>query len=156
MTYWQCKAENVFPDGDFQGPVQPPHVRHQWWQSTNHWLSMVIDPGCHVFAAGDSPPEASADGIYMLFGIADDLLYVGKSNDINARVFAHYRSRKSRGGIPFANFAFLPLPAYAVADIEVAHIYALEPPHNKLFERIRWEQHEAMIKHIQTVWGPKK
>lgn len=157
MSNWQCPAEVAQRDGDCVfGPFQPLPVLHKWWQSAGHWMSMVLDPSCSVYAAEDTPQEASAPGIYMLFGPADELLYVGKSNDINTRICSHYRLRRSRGGIPFAQFAFLPLPAYAVRDIEVAHIYALEPPHNKLFERISWQQHDAMIQHIQTVWGPKQ
>lgn len=41
-------------------------------------------------------------------------------------------------------------------DVEVAHIYALRPPQNRLYETPRWKQHDAMVALIQESWRPNK
>lgn len=157
MSHWQCPADIARREGDFiAGPFQPVPVLNRWWQAPGHWYSMVIGPDCEVYGAEDSPDAASADGIYMLFDQDGGLLYVGKSTDINTRICAHYWKSRFGAGIPFTQFTFMALPQYAVRDVEVAHIYALEPPFNNLYEHIRWHQHDAMVSHVRTIWGPKQ
>lgn len=153
MSHWRCPAKVARDNGDeIAGPFQPLPILHQWWQTTSHWKNMVMGPDSDAYYPTDPPGEAYGAGIYMLFSANEGLLYVGKAGDIANRILAHYRKRRYGEGIPFAHFAFLPVPDYALSDVEIAHIYALKPPYNKLFERCQWAQHGEMVSRIQTAW----
>lgn len=124
--------------------------------NTEDMAELVMGPDVEACAANAIHPEKSGPGIYMLFGKDDDLQYIGKSMDLSSRIDQHWYAGRYGRAPRFASYACMRLPRYAVRDVEVAHIYALEPPRNALYEGIRWEQHDAMVKHIQEIWGPKR
>jgi hypothetical protein len=136
--------------------VQTPGALERWWQKATHWSDMVMGPEISVCRSGDSHPEMSGCGLYMLFGADEGLEYVGKAQDLAVRMAQHWYAGKYGREPRYALYACMQLPPYAVHDVEVAHIYALEPPRNLLYERVRWKYHEAMVGLIRETWGPKQ
>ena len=133
-----------------------PGQLHSWWQSSTDWRHMMMTPDVEPVPANTPHPADNGCGIYMLFGADDGLDYVGKAIDLAQRVGQHWLDGRYGRKPKFASYAWLHLPPHAVHDIEVAHIYALEPPRNLLYEPPRWEQHDAMVAAIRELWGPKQ
>lgn len=140
----------------FVGAVMTLPVRHAWWQECTAWQHMVLDPEIDAYVSGDRHPADEGCGIYMLFDAGDGLRYVGKAGDLQMRIQSHWLSARAGREPKFASYACLQLPEYAVRDVEVAHIYALRPPQNRLYETPRWKQHDAMVALIQESWRPNK
>ena len=145
-----------FDDNGFMhGPEMPPWVQRKWWNEAprDHWEHMIMHPGniqsVRTRDVGLAPLDA---GIYMLFGFDGGLDYIGKAKNINKRVFEHMRRADAGQRPAFGRFAWMELPDHAYHDIEVAHIYAMEPPQNLLYEPIRWKPHHELVALIQEAW----
>jgi hypothetical protein len=137
----------------------PPHALHDWWQKAQreHWAHMVMHPDrIQSFRALDTHEAPPEPGIYMLFGADGGLDYVGKSKEISKRLREHLMGMVDGRRPPYSRFAWLQLPSYAYHDIEVAHIYAMEPPHNQLYEPPRWGRHKELVGLVQEAWGYKE
>lgn len=141
---------------EITGPVMPLPVRHAWWQECAARPGMVLDPDIDAYVSGDRHPADDGCGIYMLFDTGDGLRYVGKAGDLQMRIQSHWLSARAGREPKFASYACLQLPEYAVRDVEVAHIYALRPSQNRLYEAPKWKQHDAMVALIRAAWRTNK
>lgn len=63
-------------------------------------------------------------GVYFLFA-GDDLIYVGKSTNVESRVHSHTRS-----GVQFDSYALIECDESELADVETAYILRFKPPRN--------------------------
>lgn len=140
------------------GPEMSLGVLDRWWQAAppSHWEHMVLPPEIEVCGRSDDHPQKDGCGIYALFGEDDGLQYIGKASDLSARMLQHWYGSRNRREAWYSQYACLQLPPHAVHDVEVAHIHALEPPCNRLYEIVRWDRHHDMVKLIQETWGPKR
>jgi len=93
-------------------------------------------------------------GIYALWSAGDVLLYIGLSDCISRRLLAHWRSRRFRHGriIPWLYATLMPVPEMMRKAVEVAHIHALTPPYNRLYEPKQWGGHDAHVEAIRARW----
>jgi hypothetical protein len=133
----------------------PPHAIHRWWNEAprDQWEHMILHPdNIQSFRALDTHEAPIESGIYMLFGADGGLDYVGKAKNINKRLREHLMGMVDGRRPPYSRFAWMELPRYAYHDIEVAHIYAMEPPQNRLYEPIRWARHKELVGLIQKAW----
>lgn len=125
------------------------------WNESTDWRHMLMTPEIETCPASAAYPTDNGCGIYMLFGADDGLDCVGKAIDLAQRVGQHWLDGRYGRAPRFASYAWLHLPAYAMRDV-VAHIAALEPPRNVLYEPPTWKQHDAMVAAIRELWGPKQ
>ena len=111
------------------------------------WRDYLLLPDAIQIERGESHPTAGS-GIYALFGREGILLYIGKTLSLNQRMNQHFWARV----IPFKTYAAIEVHDDFVADLEVAHIYALKPPCNSLYERVRTDNHDDMVAAITAAW----
>lgn len=133
----------------------PPHVLHKWWNAAprEEWKHMILHPGnIKSYPALDTHEAPQECGIYMLFGSDYGLDYIGKSKDINKRLREHLMGMVDGRRPAYGRFAWMQLPAHAYHDIEVAHIYAMKPPQNRLYEPPRWKRHAELVELISQAW----
>lgn len=141
--------------GYMHGPEMAPHVLHQWWNEAPraHWEHMIMHPGNIISVSAYDLTEAPLDaGIYMLFGTDGGLDYIGKAKNIYKRVKEHLLGAEAGRRPWFGRFAWMELPDHAYHDIEVAHIYAMKPPQNILYEAPRWARHRELVALIDKAW----
>lgn len=91
-------------------------------------------------------------GIYGLFD-ADKLIYVGKARSLVSRLQQHQTAMKYGRGQDFTAYACMVVPEEEMGRIEIAHIYALRPPNNRLYEPVRWAGHDALVGQIKEAWS---
>lgn len=122
----------------------PPTELHQ----LTGYILMQNSP---MISKWDDHPSASY-GVYALFDKDDGLLYIGKTLSLNLRINSHHWARVH----DFAFYSAIEVPVDQMKQIEIAHIYALRPPGNKLYERISTEDnpnHGEMVTSIRAAWG---
>jgi hypothetical protein len=117
------------------------------WEGAN-WQDYILDPN-----DGDDRYDwrevDDVSGIYALWSEIGELLYVGMATNIQSRALAHWR----KGTIPFESLTLSAVPVIAMWEVEVAHIQALRPPFNRLFEQSHWIGHPIMVDAIRLAWG---
>lgn len=90
-------------------------------------------------------PVVRECGVYFLLD-DDEIVYVGQSTDIEARISVHYNQKKKR----FNRYTYLSCSAEYLNDIEAHYIVHLAPKYNvKLPENSRW----ATVKDIKNRYG---
>lgn len=125
-----------------------------WMEATAlEWGGWMLRPGCQLHARNDFDAMPDESGIYALSMADGGIVYVGKAKSLHTRLCQHFTASRFGRAAWFDKFAHIVVPEYAVRDVEVAHIYAMEPERNNLYERVRWPQHEAMVAAIRAVWG---
>ena len=95
------------------------------------------------------PTLGDAYAIYALFDIDDELLYVGQTCNLINRIRSHYSNQKCG----FVYYSAIGVPADLLNAVELAHIYALEPPGNVRYGRIDNLLHGSMVEKIRKAWG---
>lgn len=115
------------------------------------WERFVLTPDIEAHAAR-APCPVPGHGIYALFAPDDRLLYIGKSCHVGERLHQHRTAARYRGGLRFEFFACMAVPEAGCAFVEIAHIHALAPPANRLYEPPSWKGHRAMVSEILTAW----
>lgn len=106
-----------------------------------------------VVPANAKLPEGGT-GIYMLFSGDGQLQYTGKSLCMHERIYQHWlgmRYRKSQ--LKFSLVATRHVRLDLLSHVEIAHIYALRPPRNVLYEKPTWEHHEKLVTAISQKWS---
>jgi hypothetical protein len=116
------------------------------------WGGMLLRPGMRGFNPRDISLAGAMPGIYLLGDADDRMLYIGKAGCLNMRLRQHRDAARFRGGLHFDFFCCLSVPAWAVRDVEIAHIHALEPPANRLYEPAYWRGHVAMVSALRAIW----
>lgn len=115
------------------------------------WKSCVLVNGLPLIQVGDCS-RPSICGIYALFTKNAGLLYIGKSVDIQGRITAHTYGRKHR----FTQYCEVEVPPEYLGQMEIAHIEALMPPGNGLFET-RWPDtrldRKEIVQYVRDAWG---
>lgn len=126
------------------------------WNLANEdrWRRLMLLPDLEQYDRITKCPFVGA-GIYALFADGGRLLYIGKSNSVRKRLSGHYKEWAYRSGPEFDRYSCLSVPDVAYSDVEIAHIYALAPPLNKLYEPPAWPGHESMVLAIKHEWGRK-
>jgi hypothetical protein len=140
--------------GDDLWPTEAELIaQRQEWQTSGplQWGGMILRPGVRLplREIGAAPWDC---GIYALFADDGGLFYVGRAKYLSQRLLQHHRNAMYRRGPRFATFRFLEVPLCATRDVEVAHIYAMEPEGNRLYEPVQWDQHGAMVAAIRKAW----
>lgn len=131
-------------------------LEHRTWRQAGPevWRPWIMPQRFKPIVPTAMQGVPAASGIYMLCAADDTMVYIGRAGNLHRRVRQHWDAKRFRGGMHFTYFTFLPVPAVALHDVEVAHIYALEPPANRLYEPIRWPGHAAMVAAIVEAWSP--
>jgi hypothetical protein len=117
------------------------------------WQQLIL-PGDSIAYDRHAHCPFDGSGIYALFNEVDQLLYIGKSHCVHQRLNSHYTAARFGRGPDYASFACLPLSIATYSDVEIAHIHALRPPLNVLYEPPKWPGHAAMVTAIQKEWEP--
>jgi predicted GIY-YIG superfamily endonuclease len=141
-------ADEVF-DPRFWTPHQLVTLQRAWQNATPlDWGGMILRPDSETYAI--NARTTAHMGIYVLTEADGHILYVGLSNNIPMRIMAHWK----KGAIPFARYAFQPVPEYAIEEVEMAHIHALEPEYNISYQGrgTGWPQRDEMVKAIRMLW----
>jgi hypothetical protein len=118
------------------------------------WGGMLMRPGKPILTVRDllfSSAVPCASGIYALRAADGAVIYIGRAVDLNRRLRRHYRATNGTPGL--AVFSFHLVPEYALYDVEVAHIYGMQPENNALYEPVRWEGHDAMVAAVRAAWS---
>lgn len=93
-------------------------------------------------------------GIYMLFTDDGRLQYVGKSICMHERITQHWLAmRYRRSPLRFSRVTTCPVREELLSFVEVAHIYALRPPKNTLYEVPIWPYHQALVDAVARKWS---
>lgn len=137
------------------GPEMTPAAQYAWWQSApkSWWEHMVLTPDTLAVHWRERHPHMNGSGIYMLAGRDGGLDYIGKSKDLYQRINQHCLGAQYGREPQYHSYACIELPEHAYHDVEVAHIYALEPPNNRKYDLTGWPAHAEMVKHIKEIWG---
>jgi len=117
------------------------------------WRRLVLPCDSHAYDKREQCPF-DGPGIYALFNKVDQLIYIGKSHMLAQRLNFHFTAARFGRGMAYASFACLPLSTATYSDVEIAHIHALQPPLNRLYETPKWPGHAAMVVEIQKEWEP--
>lgn len=121
----------------------------------------LSQPDLHALVLKQDAPVSSmgrkslgiGGGIYALFGEDEALLYIGKSLHIHNRVIQHFHAATRSERKKFKYWSAVDVPTDLMDMVEIAHIWALEPPENAL-PRHSHPQHDALVKLIQEEWKP--
>lgn len=98
-------------------------------------------------------PEGGT-GMYMLFSDAGRLEYIGKSICMHERIYQHWLGMKFRKtGLHFSQVATIPVSKDLLAHVEIAHIHALRPPKNVLYETPTWAHHGELVLAVNKKWS---
>ena len=116
------------------------------------WTPYVIKPEIEFFHVDENESRPSEEGVYFLCSADGFVLYVGKSTGTRYRITQHYWAMQRGTQVKFSLCAVLPVPGDILRDVEVAHIHALRPPGNNLFERSRCDWHDDMVQAIRQAW----
>ena len=116
------------------------------------WTPYVITPDIEFFHVDKNNDRESEEGVYFLCSQDGLVLYVGKSTGTRYRITQHHWAMERGAQVKFALCAVLPVPLDILRDVEVAHIHALRPPGNNLFERSRCAWHGDMVQAIRKAW----
>jgi hypothetical protein len=136
-------------DDRFWTPQQTMQLRRKFQAATPlDWGGMILRPGSKCYSV-NARTDAHM-GIYALTASDGHLLYIGQSVNIPMRIMAHWK----KGAIPFAGYAFQPVPDYAIDEVEMAHIHALEPECNDRYagRGAGWDGRKHMIAAIRQLW----
>lgn len=112
------------------------------------WNDFILMPNAELVKQPNLHPSVKG-GIYALFDKDDCLIYIGKALNLNLRINNHSYVKKHN----FLYYSAIDVPTDLMKDIEIAHIYALMPPGNGLYERVTSPDHDAMVTEIRKVWG---
>jgi hypothetical protein len=120
------------------------------WQSAGalEWGGMIMHPGTKAYSIHYLEKVPQEAGIYMLCEADGRMIYVGQSKCLHQRLHHHYRY----GKLPFHLFGYRLVPEHAVKDVEIAHIRALKPEANRLYEACHWPAVDAMTAAIKGIW----
>ena len=138
--------------------VSREHVREaQYAEEMLSLLSGEIDqyivrPDTQRFERATYPTNGEFAGIYILFDGDGYLNYVGQSVGVGYRNLQHHWSVGTKQRRPFTEYAALEVPDLLRLNLEIAHIYALEPPENGM-PRVQWDRHDEAVKLIKEAWG---
>ena len=117
------------------------------------WPRYVIAPDQMLCYTGRWAEHGiNGGGVYFLWGKDNELLYVGTTCDLAARLLAHHRA----GKIPYLAYSFLEVEAHPLFNlaewIEGAYIGALEPPYNYRPGRCAFLGKKLMLERINAAW----
>jgi hypothetical protein len=118
---------------------------------------LLILPTAKVLQPGDVPEGLGypVGGVYALFDENGALNYIGQSCNIAARIIQHRNAARRGERWPFVEYAYVEICSLMIDEVEMAHIYALEPPENAAYGIVRWEHHAEAIKILRAAWGVK-
>lgn len=104
-------------------PVYEGMIPDDWYQKRLPELFLPIEKLREIRQSweGKGPAE---EGVYFLW-LGEDLQYVGKSVNIDDRLFQHWQSKA------FDHFCFVSVPRLYLAELETKYIRALKPPLNQ-------------------------
>lgn len=146
----------TFLDADeIAGPREPFHEELARWQKlpTAHLRNLVLPQDHDACRAAEHHSESNGAGIYALFDSLDRLMYIGMSLNLSARLHSHWQAARYGREPRYAMYSCMTLPAYAARDVEIAHIHALQPDWNRLYELPRWNRHKAMMATVLDEWS---
>lgn len=132
---------------------QPAAQARVWREAAPlEWGGMLLRPGRRRYSRHTLSDVPIESGIYALATADGDVVYVGKAISLHQRLSQHYQRVRFGQEAPFDIFAILCIPQYALGDVEVAHIHALQPERNRLYEPSRWPGHGAMVAALRGIW----
>lgn len=112
------------------------------------WDDLILMPNAELVKQPNQHPSVKG-GIYALFDKDDGLLYIGKAINLNLRINGHSYANK----LGFLYYSAIDVPTDLMKDVEIAHIYALNPPGNILYERANNQAHDEFVEKIRKAWG---
>jgi hypothetical protein len=150
----QTMTNDTMPE-DWLRPSQAElAVMRRAWQSATplEWGGMLLRPGRKRYPRDGTHEADAMPGIYSLSMADGGIVYVGKSSNLSSRLNDHFYASRMGRAEWFDFFTFMYLPDFAVRDVEVAHIHAMRPERNALYEPVRWAGHPAMVTALRTIW----
>jgi hypothetical protein len=138
-------APEAYWDNSYK--IGPPFLARPWLEK--NWERCVADPGeLDIWAYEPYRNMDERCGVYFLWRPDGGLAYIGRTQDADARLRAHWKLRR----IPFDGYSFMPLRLELCAPVEIAHIHALRPPYNAKYEAGEFSGHSAMVERVASVW----
>jgi hypothetical protein len=115
------------------------------------WRDYILQPDAQRYDAKkhDGP---SVTGIYALYDICGELLYIGKASDTYSRITNHLWAMGRGDQERFSAYSCLEVPSEILNGVEAAHIAALYPPRNFKLETSPCNFREAMTAEIKKIW----
>jgi len=136
--------------------VRQPVSREQMvaWRAAREadWSPYILRPEGQALPRSQVGCATEMSGLYGLW-LDGGLIYVGKAINLAARLCNHAAAVRFGREHPFDAFTALEVPEYALRDVEVAHIHALEPGLNRQYERPSWVGHDSMVAEIRRIWN---
>ena len=142
-------------DTEYLSPAEEAEnaILRRWPYAADETLtSWVLGPDAECLERMDCNRAPNDSGIYMLFANDDELLYIGKTIGIQYRLAQHFWAMKYRSGRKFSRFTWRTVPAFAIGAVEIAHISALKPRGNILYESSDWPCHGQMVLLVNKAW----
>lgn len=152
MTELLTPQEIAKPRQLYEAPYHSAARKKHLQKQREIWTPYILKPDIEFFHVDENNDRESHEGIYGLFDHTGFLLYIGKSMGTRYRITQHHWARDRGAQAYFTYCAVMPVPAIIMGDIEVAHIHALRPVANNLFERVRCDWHDDMVKAIREIW----
>jgi hypothetical protein len=155
MLNWSTTDSDDIGDDDLHRTPREVAVLRKDWQAAGplEWGGMMLRPGMTLARCDKTSEAPSRDGLYALFDHEGHMLYVGRAKTLNKRLRDHYFAVRAGREQPYASFCWITVPEFALPDVEIAHILALEPERNRLHTPAGWGGHAAMVKALQEAWG---
>lgn len=148
MTLWLSDSELVGATHRKQSAAR------EWREATPlEWGSMLLRPGRRRYTRSTLAEVPEAGGIYALADDEGQVVYIGKAKNLPQRLAQHYQCARFGHERAFAMFGVQCVPEYAIGAVEVAHIHALQPERNRLYENASWPGHAMMVAALRQIWS---
>jgi hypothetical protein len=116
------------------------------------WGAFLLRPGRRKWVPGDLASLPMRSGIYALCMADGGIVYIGRSRTLHERLKSHFYNVRGGRSLRYDCFTFVQVPEHALEAVEIAHIHALEPERNTLFEPPEWSGHDAMVDSLRAIW----